>query len=71
MDWTPRDIAKMIDHSLLRPELTIGDIAQGCEISKKYDVMAVCCAPSDVALARPTIFISRWPGTRSGQVARV
>jgi deoxyribose-phosphate aldolase len=52
MDWTPRDIAQMIDHSLLRPELTTDDIIKGCEISKKHDVIAVCCAPSDVALIR-------------------
>jgi deoxyribose-phosphate aldolase len=52
MDFTPRDIAKMIDHSLLRPDLTTEDIVKGCEISKKYAVMAVCCAPSDVALVK-------------------
>ena len=52
MDWTPRDIAAMIDHSLLRPELTPADIVEGCEISKEYGVAAVCCAPSDVALCR-------------------
>jgi len=52
MNWTPRDIAKMIDHSLLRPDLTTDDIARGCEISKKFDVAAVCCASSDVALVK-------------------
>jgi len=52
MDCTPRDIAKMIDHSLLRPDLTTEDIARGCDISRRYGVMAVCCAPSDVALVR-------------------
>jgi deoxyribose-phosphate aldolase len=50
MDYTCQDIAKMIDHSLLRPELTEDDIRNGCEIAVKYDVATVCCSPCDVAL---------------------
>jgi deoxyribose-phosphate aldolase len=50
MDYTCRDIAKMIDHSLLRPELTKDDIRKGCRIALKYDVATVCCNPCDVAL---------------------
>ena len=46
MEWTCVDIAKMIDHSLLKPELTEDEIIRGCEIAKKYDVASVCCAPS-------------------------
>jgi deoxyribose-phosphate aldolase len=52
MEYAPRDIAKMIDHSLLRPNLTVQDIIHGCEISRKYDVAAVCCAPSDVGMVK-------------------
>jgi deoxyribose-phosphate aldolase len=50
MEWTCRDIAKMIDHSLLRPELTEDEIIKGCEIAKKYDVAAVCCSPAVLPL---------------------
>jgi len=50
MDYTCHDIAKMIDHSLLRPELTEDDIRKGCEVAIKYDVATVCCSPCDVAL---------------------
>jgi deoxyribose-phosphate aldolase len=50
MDYTCHDIAKMIDHSLLRPELTEDDIRNGCKIALKYDVATVCCNPSDVVL---------------------
>ena len=50
MDYTCHVIAKMIDHSLLRPELTEDDIHKGCEIAIKYDVATVCCSPSDLAL---------------------
>jgi len=50
MEWTCRDIAKMIDHSLLKPELTVDEVRRGCEIAKKYDVASVCCAPSALPL---------------------
>ena len=46
-----KDIAKMIDHSLLRPELTVADVVEGCEVAKRYDVASVCVKPADVALA--------------------
>ena len=52
MEITSRDIAKMIDHSLLRPELTREDIERECAIAKKYDVASVCCVPTDVKLAK-------------------
>ncbi|GAA2861062.1 deoxyribose-phosphate aldolase [Actinoplanes cyaneus] len=45
------NIAKMIDHSLLRPELTTGDVRHGCEIAARRQVASVCVRPSDVALA--------------------
>jgi deoxyribose-phosphate aldolase len=48
MDYTCDDIAKMIDHSLLRPELTAEEIRKGCKIARKYKVATVCCAPCDV-----------------------
>ena len=35
MEYTCKDIAKMIDLSLLRPELTEQDIIEGCEIAKQ------------------------------------
>jgi deoxyribose-phosphate aldolase len=52
MNVTSRDIAKMIDHSLLRPELTREDIERECGIAKQYDVASVCCVPTDVQLAK-------------------
>ena len=52
MDYTPGDIAKMIDLSLLRPNLTDEDIIKGCETAKKYDVATVCCGPSQVPLVK-------------------
>lgn len=50
MEYTSGDIAKMIDHSLLRPELTEEEIKKGCETAKKYDVATVCCSPAALPL---------------------
>ena len=52
MDYTCHDIAQMIDHSLLRPELTEEDVRKGCEIAKKYKAATVCCRPSEVVLVK-------------------
>jgi len=40
-----RDLAKMIDHSILHPTFTDKDLKEGCEIAKKYDVASVCVKP--------------------------
>jgi deoxyribose-phosphate aldolase len=48
---TERDIAKTIDHSLLRPELDDAFIENGCRLAAKYDVASVCCRPADVKRA--------------------
>ena len=44
MEWTCRDIAKMIAHSLLKPELTTDEIRKGCEVAKKirYGYSLLC-----------------------------
>ncbi|MCX7711303.1 MAG: deoxyribose-phosphate aldolase [Clostridia bacterium] len=47
-----RDIAKMIDHSLLRPELTAEQVREGCRLARQYDVATVCVKPSDVGIAK-------------------
>ena len=49
---TERDIAKTIDHSLLRPELDDAFVADGCRLASKYDVASVCVRPADVARAK-------------------
>lgn len=49
---TVRDIAKMIDHSLLRPELTLEQVREGCRLAKAYNVASVCVRPSDVSIAQ-------------------
>jgi deoxyribose-phosphate aldolase len=48
---TERDIAKTIDHSLLRPELDDVFVAEGCRLAARYDVASVCVRPADVKRA--------------------
>ena len=47
----PADIAAMIDHSLLRPELTPDDVRTGCELATARGTISVCVKPADVRLA--------------------
>lgn len=47
---TYEGLAKMIDHSLLRPELTEEQVIEGCRLAKAYDVASVCGRPSDADL---------------------
>lgn len=46
-----RQVAKMIDHSLLRPELTLSEVGEGCELAARRDVASVCVKPCDVPFA--------------------
>ena len=38
-------IAKMIDHSLLNPSLTVEELEAGCRLALRYDVASVCILP--------------------------
>ncbi|HSK51680.1 MAG TPA: deoxyribose-phosphate aldolase [Clostridia bacterium] len=51
-DLSERDIAKMIDHSLLRPELDDAFVEAGCRLAAEYDVASVCVRPADVRRAK-------------------
>lgn len=53
----PLDLTKLdekalmgvIDHSLLRPELTRADVEAGCDLAMEYEAATVCCRPADMA----------------------
>ncbi len=47
-----RDVAKAIDHSLLKPELDDASVEAGCKLAADYDVASVCVRPRDVQRAR-------------------
>lgn len=50
-DVTYEQVAKMIDHSLLRPELTVDDVLEGCAIAAKYRVASATVRPADIVLS--------------------
>jgi deoxyribose-phosphate aldolase len=53
---TVRELAKMIDHSLLHPTMTDADVRAGCELSRQYDVATACVKPYSVTQAREILF---------------
>jgi len=46
-----KEIAKMIDHSILHPTFTDEDLRRECETAGKYDVASVCVKPYAVGMA--------------------
>jgi deoxyribose-phosphate aldolase len=42
---TYESVAKMIDHSLLNPALTVEELEAGCKLALHYDVASVCILP--------------------------
>lgn len=48
---TAAQLAKTIDHSLLRPELGEAEVVAGCELASRYKVASVCVKPCHVKLA--------------------
>jgi len=45
MDYQYQDVAKMIDHSLLNPTLSTGELEAGVRLALAYDVASVCILP--------------------------
>ena len=45
MNFQYDEIAKMIDHSLLNPTLTVADLETGCRLAVAYDAASVCILP--------------------------
>ena len=52
---TAKEIAKMLDHSLLKPEMDAETVRKGCEIARKYDTATVCMKPSDLPIGREVL----------------
>lgn len=50
-DVTYEQLAGTIDHSLLKPQLTLSEVSAGCAIAASYEVASVCVRPADVPLA--------------------
>jgi deoxyribose-phosphate aldolase len=64
---TYESLARMVDHSLVRPELTDEEVVAGCELAKRYRVASATVRPCDVDLAvRLLDGSSVAPGTVAG-----
>ncbi len=48
---TYTQLAKVIDHSLLKPELTDQEVMDGCKLAARYNTATVCVKPCHVRLA--------------------
>ncbi|KAJ2001691.1 hypothetical protein GGI04_003643 [Coemansia thaxteri] len=48
---TPEMVAKTIDHALLKPDMTVDEVIEGCRLCAKYQVASVCVKPCDVFAA--------------------
>ncbi|MBM7623166.1 deoxyribose-phosphate aldolase [Sporohalobacter salinus] len=46
----PKDMAKMLDHTILKPDATIEEVKEKCEEAKKYNFVSVCINPCYVPL---------------------
>jgi deoxyribose-phosphate aldolase len=49
---TIKELAKMIDHSILHPTMTDADLERECKIAVKYDTASVCVKPFHVKRAK-------------------
>jgi len=49
---TNDDLARMIDHTVLKPEATADEIKKLCEEAKEYNFASVCVNPCNVALCK-------------------
>lgn len=48
---SPEKLAKMIDHTNLKPDATLKDIEKLCDEAKKYNFASVCVNPANVQYA--------------------
>jgi deoxyribose-phosphate aldolase len=49
--YTLEQVAKTIDHSILKPDFKDSDVVEGAELAKKYGTASYCIRPMDVAVA--------------------
>jgi deoxyribose-phosphate aldolase len=49
--YTLEQVAKTIDHSILKPDFTYADVEAGAKLALKYNTASYCIRPMDVAAA--------------------
>jgi len=65
MKYTYKQLAEMIDHSLLHPTLTDRELEDGCRLAAQYQTASVCIKPYAVKRAADLL---RGSGVRVGAV---
>jgi len=69
---TPNELARFIDHTLLKPEATPVGVAALCEEANNFQVAAICVSPSmlplNAGLLDPTVSICTVVGFPNGAV---
>lgn len=50
-----QDVADLIDHALLKPDLTPAEVERSCRELAQEEIWSVCVRPSDVALAKDAV----------------
>lgn len=51
----PKDMAKMIDHTILKADATVEEVKKKCEEAKEYEFASVCVNPVFVPLANKVL----------------
>jgi deoxyribose-phosphate aldolase len=49
---TKEQVARTIDHAVLKPSHTTKDVKTGCALARKFRVASICVKPTEAALAR-------------------
>lgn len=49
--YTLEQVAKTIDHSILKPDFSYADVQAGAELALKFNTASYCIRPMDVAMA--------------------
>jgi deoxyribose-phosphate aldolase len=52
MPWTTEQIAKTIDHAVLKPTATDEDVRAACRMAREREIACLCVHPMDVKLAK-------------------
>lgn len=47
----PKDMAKMVDYTMISPQVTVYDVRDACKEARRYDFASVCVNPCFVPLA--------------------
>ncbi len=67
--WTRADVARLVDHTLLKPEATAADVEGLLEEARTLGVLAVCVSPSMLPVAGEGLVVATVAGFPSGKHA--